>query len=114
MLKTLPTGHKALTFYTKTQRQSALRNPYIGCEEHIEAQTEGNNKQSANDQELQECLQDVKEHDDVDTQLGKLPNENKQITPGQEDSDNSTLPLPFPYHTAVTVAYIIDQYTEHI
>ena len=57
----------------------------------MEPQREGDDEQGADDGELEEGLEHVREHDDVDPEEGELANVGQQVQPGGGDGDGADL-----------------------
>ncbi len=78
--------------------------PNVRLEEgHVECQPKGNDQESRQKDHLAEGVEDVDEHNDVDTSEGELPDEDDQVNPGKKDGDGSDLPLPLAWAQAVLV-----------
>ncbi len=70
-------------------------NTYRLCDEQrVEPQSEGDDEDCEDDDEAEEGLQDVEEHDDVDSEVGQLPDVPQEVQPGQDDHHRPELPLP--------------------
>ena len=57
----------------------------------MEPQGEGDDEQGADDGELEEGLEHVREHYDVDAEEGELANVGQQVQPGGGDGDGADL-----------------------
>ena len=71
-----------------------IRLALLRHDERMEAEAEGDDENDEDDGELEEGLEDVEEHDDVDAEEGQLPDVTKEVEPGQDHRDGSHLPLP--------------------
>ena len=67
---------------------------YLSPEQGVEPHGESDDKEGADDGELEEGLHDVGEHDDVDAEKGKLADVGEEVEPGHGDADGAHLPLP--------------------
>ena len=47
----------------------------------VESEGEGDDEEEEDDEELSECVEDVGEHDHVDSQVGELLNEEHKVDP---------------------------------
>ena len=63
-------------------------------EGHVESDAKGNHQQNGEEDHLDEDLEDVNKHHDVDPNKRELADEDYQVDPGQEDGHNANLPLP--------------------
>ena len=57
----------------------------------MEPEREGDDKERADDGELEERLQHVREHDHVDPQEGELPHVGEQVQPSDRDAEGTHL-----------------------
>ena len=59
-----------------------------------ERKCKGDDEEHENKSELEEGLQDVFEHDNIDAKPRELLGKQHQVDPGQEYSNSSNIPLP--------------------
>ena len=57
---------------------------YLICEQDIVTQAKRYDKERENREELGECIQDVRKHDNVDSETRKLSEEQHQLDPCQK------------------------------
>ena len=60
----------------------------------VEAKAKGYDEDGEDHGELDEGLEDVEEHDDVDAKEGQLPDVAQEVEPGEHQGYGSHLPLP--------------------
>ena len=68
----------------------------------VESQSKSDNEEEEDNEELDEGVEDVGEHNHVDSQLWELLDEQHQVDPAQEDGDGSHRPLPLLVVTATS------------
>ena len=78
-------------------------------EGHVESKTKSNQQQDAQKDQLQEDLENVNKHDDVDSHQWQLAHEDHQVYPSQKDSKNTKLSLP----VSRALTFVVENRHEH-